>query len=119
MASSERQKGRKFEQMAEEFLLANGFTILEKNWQAGHKEIDLIALKDKIIIFVEVKAATGQKYGHPAGWVDKRKRQNLIAAAGQYIADRKLKDHDYRFDLITFFDGQLEHYESAFTADDE
>jgi len=118
VASSERQKGREFEQRAEEYLRARGYTIIEKNWQAGHKEIDLIAQLNNTVIFVEVKAAMGDKFGHPAEWVDKKKRANLVAAAGQYITDRKLKDVDYRFDLITFFDGKLEHYENAFTADE-
>lgn len=119
MTSSERQKGRGFENKAEEYLRGRGYEILEKNWQAGHKEIDLIAQKENCVVFVEVKAAVGTQYGHPAEWVDKRKRKNLVLAAEQYIADRKLKNSDYRFDLITFYEGKLEHYENAFGAEEE
>ena len=103
---------------AAEYLRGQGYDIIEKNWQAGHKEIDLIAQKEKTIVFVEVKAAIGTQFGHPAEWVDKRKRKNLILAAEQYIADRKLKNHDFRFDLITFYKGKLEHYENAFGAEE-
>ncbi len=104
---------------AAEYLRELGYDILEKNWQAGHKEIDLIAQKENVIVFVEVKAAIGTQFGHPAEWVDKRKRKNLIMAAEQYIADRKLKNVDYRFDLITFYKGKLEHYENAFGEEEE
>jgi len=111
-----RSKGSRFEKIAEEFLIASGYDILERNWQAGHKEIDLIAQKKNLILFVEVKAGLTGSYGHPAEWVDRKKQANLIEAANQYIAEKELIGCDFRFDLITFFKGELEYYPDAFRA---
>jgi len=109
-----REKGREYEKLAEKFLLDNNYHVLERNWTAGHKEIDLIARKDNTIVFVEVKGGGSKKYGHPSGWVDRRKRNNLISAAEQYIIAHDYRNYDYRFDLITFYEGKLEHYRDAF-----
>lgn len=108
------EKGRGYERRAEEFLIDNGYSIIEKNWQAGHKEIDLIARKGKTIIFVEVKGTISNEFGHPSEKVDQRKRANLIEAAEKYISTNDFPGCDFRFDLITFFDGQLEYYPNAF-----
>jgi len=107
-------RGHIYEKRAEKYLTDNGYLILEKNWQAGHKEIDLIAEKDNTIVFIEVKGSATEKFGHPAEKVDRRKRENLINAAEQYIIDKNLHDRNFRFDLITFLDNRLEYYPDAF-----
>ena len=112
-------KGRRFETLAGEFFENNNYQILEQNWQAGHKEIDLIVRKNNLIVFVEVKSASNRKFGHPAERVDKKKIRNLTIAAQQYLLVNDLKGVDFRFDLVTFLDGQLEHYPDAFEAMDE
>lgn len=112
-----RARGRRFEKMAEEFLLKKGFKTLARNWQAGHKEIDLIMADGDTVVFVEVKGSRSGKYGHPAEKVNARKRANLIAAARQYIASSTIKNAGYRFDLITVYRGELEYYPDAFQSD--
>jgi len=109
-----RARGREYEKLAEKYLTDNGYEILERSWQAGHKEIDLIARKDNLVVFVEVKSARTGKFGHPAEWIDRRKQNNIITAAEQYIADHTLPNCDFRVDVITFFQGRLEHFPDAF-----
>ncbi len=109
-----RERGRQFEELARKYFVEHGFEILEKNWQAGHKEIDLIVKKDNQIVFVEVKSASSKRFGHPSERVDKRKIRNLSHAANQYILVNNLQNVDMRFDVVTFVDDQLEHYENAF-----
>ena len=116
--NSHRQTGRRYEQAAEDYLIRGGYVILERNWQASHKEIDLIARHYNCIVFVEVKGSRTKQYGHPAEWVDAAKRRNLVTAAEKYIADKNLSGCDFRFDIITFHDGRIEHYENAFSAED-
>jgi putative endonuclease len=113
-----RKRGREYEKQAEKYLIENSYSVLERNWTVGHKEIDLIALKDNTVVFVEVKGGRSREYGHPSERVDKRKRENLIIAAEQFIIARDLKGYDFRFDIITFFDGKLEHYPDAFQRED-
>jgi putative endonuclease len=68
------------------------------------------------VAFVEVKAATSTRYGHPAEKVDKRKQEHLTQAAQQYLLKKKLPDVDLRFDVITFVEENLEHFPGAFEA---
>jgi putative endonuclease len=110
-------RGTAYEKSAEKYLIDNGFKILERNWRLGHKEIDLIAVKENVVVFVEVKGDRSGKYGHPAERVDRRKRDNLIAAAQQFIIERDLIGCDFRFDLITFLKGKLEYFPDAFQAE--
>jgi len=109
-----RKLGAQYESAAADYLISQGYTILDRNWQAGHKEIDLIARKDNLVVFVEVKASRTGSFGHPIERVDRTKQQNLLAAAQQYIQDPKLAGCDFRLDVITFFEGKLEHFPDAF-----
>ena len=108
--------GRNHEQLAAKYFIEQQYKILEKNWRAGKKEIDLIIQKDSLIVFVEVKYSSSKKFGHPSERVDKKKIENLTYAAQQYIIAKEIQNVDLRFDVVTFVDGKLEHFENAFEA---
>ena len=110
--------GRKGESLAKTFLEGLGYEILDENWTHGKAEIDLVAYKDKVIIFAEVKTRTGNSFGEPEDFVDNRKQKLLAEAADEYIY---LMDHqgEVRFDIISvLFDKNanytLKHIEDAF-----
>ena len=110
--------GRKGEGIAKAHLEATGYEIMDENWVHGKAEIDLIAYKDKTIIFAEVKARTGNGFGEPEDFVDARKQRLLADAADEYIY---LMNHqgEVRFDIISIlFDRNnnynLKHIEDAF-----
>ena len=110
--------GRKGEGLAKTFLESLGYEILNENWTHGKAEIDLVAYKDKVIIFAEVKTRTGNGFGEPEDFVDNRKQRILAEAADEYIY---LMDHqgEVRFDIISIlFDKNanytLKHIEDAF-----
>ena len=110
--------GRKGESLAKTHLEAAGYEILDENWTHGKAEVDLIAYKDKVIIFAEVKTRTGNGFGEPEDFVNERKQKLLVSAADEYIY---LMEHkgDVRFDIISIlFDKQanytLKHIEDAF-----
>jgi putative endonuclease len=111
---SRRQTGAIFEKLAAQFFESQGYEVLEKNWQAGHREIDLIARKGAMIVFVEVKSSIDKSFGHPAERVDKTKIKRLSSAAQQYLLTKNIQGVDLRFDVVTFTGGNLEHYPSAF-----
>ena len=108
---------REFEKLAGKFYEDLGFEIIERNWKAGRKEIDLIVHRDLQIIFVEVKSSKTKKFGHPSERVDSAKKRNLIDVAQQFIQTCQIENCDFQFDVITFVDGKLEHYPNAFTVD--
>jgi putative endonuclease len=110
--------GHKGEALAKAHLEANGYEVIDENWVFGKAEVDLIAYKDRVIIFVEVKARTGNGFGEPEDFVDARKQKLLVQAADEYIY---LMNHqgDVRFDIISLlFDRnsnyKLNHIEDAF-----
>jgi putative endonuclease len=110
--------GRHGENLAKTFLEDSGYEILDENWTHGKAEIDLIAYKNRIIIFAEVKTRTGNGFGEPEDFVDARKQKLLAEAADEYIY---LMDHqgEVRFDIISIlFDRStnytLKHIEDAF-----
>jgi len=108
--------GRSYEKLAALFFEQNGFEVLRRNWRAGRKEIDLIVQKENLLVFVEVKSSASKKYGHPSERIDERKKINLTEAARQFVIAEDIKDLDLRFDVVTFVNGQLEHYPGAFDA---
>jgi len=110
--------GRKYEQLAARFFEDKGFLIRDKNWHAGSREIDLIVQKDDLIVFVEVKSTRSRQYGHPVERVDKRKVANLVKAAQKYLIENNIHDCNLQFDIITFTNGQLEHFPNAFPAEE-
>ncbi|MGZ3755126.1 MAG: YraN family protein [Mucilaginibacter sp.] len=110
--------GRKGESLARAHLENTGYKIMDQNWTHDRAEIDLVAYKDDVIIFTEVKTRTGNWFGEPEDFVDARKQKLLIKAADEYIY---LKQHEgeVRFDIIAIlFDKQnnytLKHIEDAF-----
>ena len=108
--------GKKFEKRAAKYFEKLGFKILERNWRSGHKEIDLIIKKDNLLVFVEVKSSYTKKFGHPSERVDKKKMSNITNCAQDYLITKKIDNIDIQFDVVTFTNGELEHYPHAFEA---
>jgi len=71
--------------MAVKHFIETGFEILQQNWRHSHWEVDIIAAKDGILHFIEVKTRKTKKFGHPEESVSKKKIQNLINAAEEYL----------------------------------
>ena len=92
---------------------------MDRNWRTGHLEIDLVVRKQGLLVFVEVKSASSQQFGHPAEKVDPRKRERLTRAANAYLIEKEITDCDLRFDVITFVEGRLEHFPGAFEASEQ
>ena len=108
---------QEYEALAGKFYEDAGFEILERNYQAGRKELDLIVRRDNLIVFVEVKSALNKNYGHPAERVNRTKQLNLIEGAKHYLQSHRAENCDLRFDVVTFVAGKLEHYPDAFMAE--
>jgi len=84
------------ESLAEEFLKEKGYSILTRNYspkwlKRGRKEIDIIAKKKDVLVFVEVKSSEFSKDFFPEDRVDFEKQKNLIEVAQSYIAEKKIK----------------------------
>jgi len=84
-----------------ERLSKSGYTILMRNYRTPFGEVDLIARDGDTIVFVEVKARTGQQYGDPKYAVDRRKQTRLSKAALLYLKDTGQTRSKARFDVVT------------------
>ena len=88
------------EEQAAEFLIHKGYTILERDWKSGHRDIDIIATNGQVVVFVEVKARRNRIFGEPEDAVDYMKMHNLRAAINHYVKFKNIR-LDIRFDIIT------------------
>lgn len=77
--------GKLGEQLAEDFLINKGYTILHRNWRHSHYEIDIVALKNDLPHFIEVKTRSSKQYGEPEESVNKKKIRSLLQAADEFL----------------------------------
>ncbi len=73
------------EKLGATHLLTAGYMIMEKNWRYSHWEVDIIATKNDTLHFIEIKTRRSKKFGYPEEKVGKKKIENLINAAEQYL----------------------------------
>lgn len=99
MPNKNQKLGSWGEDLAIEYLLKNKYKILEKNYKNNYGEIDIVAKKKKIIVFIEVKTRSTRSFGLPEEAVNKIKQGKLIKASEKYILDNKLKNN-YQIDVI-------------------
>ena len=108
------------EMAALEFLLDKGYRILEHRYRVGRWEVDLIAERDGVVAFVEVKTRSGMAHGRPAEAVVWRKRQELVMVARAWEDRNRRSDRTLRFDVVEVLQSRnggvvvVRHIENAF-----
>ena len=120
MATDGRQSlGKVGEELACGELVRRGYAILERRYRSRHGEIDIIARSAGTLVFVEVKARSGQAFGGGGAAVTQRKQQRVARMAEDFLARRRLVNEPCRFDVVTVdFGGdppRIEVYPHAFT----
>jgi len=108
--------GIKGEKLAIDFLLKNGYKILEKNYRYLKAEVDIIAKKDNVLAAVEVKTRSTDYFGNPQDFVNPKKIKLLLSAIDYYVNEKDL-DVEVRFDIIAITHQKtikIAHLEDAF-----
>lgn len=77
--------GRTGEQIAINLLIENGYKIIDKNFHSRFGEIDIIAIVDSTLVFVEVKTRQNRKFGMPQEAVTPQKIYK-IKRTGEYYS---------------------------------
>ena len=77
--------GKDGEGLAGSFFERQGYVLLEKNWRHSRWEVDIIASKNSVLHFIEVKTRRSKNFGLPEDSVGNKKIQNLINAAEEYL----------------------------------
>lgn len=77
--------GKKGERLAATWLKEHGYDILFINWRHSHYEIDIIASRNAVLHFIEVKTRNSIRFGHPEEDVSKKKFMSLMSAAEEFL----------------------------------
>ncbi len=93
--------GRMGENIAANYLLSKGYRILHRRYRTKEGEVDIIAEKDGVISFVEVKTRRSLKYGAPYEAVDQRKLSHMRNVAMRYLQLNMVGEADMSFDVIS------------------
>jgi putative endonuclease len=110
---NKRTYGSEGEDIAAAFLEGRGFRILERNYHVRSAEIDIIAEKHNLCVFVEVKRRKNRALGSPLEAITPAKLAAMHAAAAVYMADAP--HAEFRLDAISIVDNEspsIEHIEN-------
>ena len=109
--------GDRGEALAARSLERAGWTILVRNFRMGRKEIDLVARRDEVVAFVEVKTRAGTGFGHPLEAITWKKRREIQQVASAWIDRFGRPEYTYRFDAVAVLvsgpEERVEHVEDA------
>ena len=101
---NKKEVGRWGEEIAAVYLIQNGYSIVDRNFYTPEWEIDLIALQeeneDRILIFVEVKTRTSEKYGYPEEALTRKKWNHMIKAIDRYLQEQPNNGDAWQIDVI-------------------
>ena len=107
--------------MASNYLTDNGYEILRRNYRCRLGEVDIIARKNDVLIFAEVKTRTNTAYGMPAEAVNYKKQRKYEKLALYYLNEAGCANTHCRFDILEVLaknDGtfSINHISNAFQA---
>ena len=91
--------GRKGEALAAEWLGSKGYQVSHVNWRYSHYEIDIIAVKENLLHFIEVKTRQSTTFGYPEESVSRKKFLSLQLAAEEYLEQHQEWKH-VQYDVL-------------------
>ena len=114
-----KKTGDEGEKRACQYLLSKGFAIIERNWRTKGGEIDIIAYKNDILVFVEVKTLPNGTMDMIQRELNYQKRQRIIKTSKRFLLNHRQYSNSYiRYDVIVIdmpgFE-EVYHIENAFT----
>jgi putative endonuclease len=110
--------GRWGEEAAVKYLVMNGYKIMARNVHYTHGEIDIVASKDGLLVFVEVKTRRSHTFAYPEDSVTRRKQAYMLSAAEEYFQDHPESGENWQFDVIAVEgtpgrEARIEHFENV------
>ena len=92
----------------------DGYHILEQRFRFHRHDIDLVARRGAVVVFVEVKSRAGSRFGTAAESVSGRKQRELVRAAGAWLQKFGHPKDVCRFDVVTVEGARVNWIQSAF-----
>lgn len=88
--------------------------MIDRNWRAPGGEVDLVARRDNLVAFVEVKTRATDAYGDPALAVTPRKQMRLRRLGAAWLAAHAVHGVEVRFDVVSILGVRVRVIEGAF-----
>lgn len=113
-----KELGRFGEDMAARYLEEEGYKILARNYRNRYGELDIICIKNEVLVFVEVKTRRSNRYGSAEEAITPKKIEHIKKVALHYLAAYHFKYKEIRFDVISISmldaNYRLNHIKAAF-----
>ena len=114
----QQEHGQWGEEIAHNYIIEQGMKVLQKNWRYKRAEIDLIAMENETLVFIEVKTRARTDFGLPEEMVNKRKQRLVIDAAQSYMRSIG-HEWEIRFDIVAIHGSpesgaEVKHFRDAF-----
>lgn len=108
--------GKEGEAVARDYLEKKGYRVITQNWRTKYGEIDLIALHQGVLIFIEVRTKTHERFGIPEESINTKKQSRMINNAQAYMAIHRHRGPS-RIDAVCVVLGhgspaRIDHYEN-------
>lgn len=106
------QLARWGENIAREYLIAQGIAILQMNFRSKLGEIDIVGKENEDVVFFEVKTRSSKNFGYPEEAVNQKKINKIEVVANDFLDFNKLSDANWRIDTVAIirnpFNGNFE-----------
>ena len=111
---NKRKIGNEYERLAGKYLETQGYQILEYNFYSHTGEIDIIALHDGYLVFVEVKYRRNEQKGNPLEAISAHKQRTISRCALYYMKKKGFSEMPVRFDVVGILGDQIQLIQNAF-----
>ncbi len=118
MSNARQSLGQWGEEQAVNYLEGKGYFVLARNVHTAHGEIDIIATREEVLVFVEVKTRRSHSFAFPEAAFTFRKQAHMVSAAQHYLEQHPETSDTWQFDVIAV-EGQpggkiqIEHFENV------
>ena len=118
MSKSKQNLGKWGENQAVKYLKAHSYIILDINVRTPYGEIDIVACKNGITVFVEVKTRRSKTYGYPEDSITPTKREHMVNAGQAYLVEHPELGNNWQIDVISIqhpnhSKTEIVHFENA------
>jgi putative endonuclease len=122
MSKARQALGLQGERIAARWLRRAGWSVLAHRFRSGHRDVDLVMQRGRMVAFVEVKTRQGDGFGSPLEAVHWRKRREMSRSAQVWVDRHGIPGATYRFDVVgVLVEGErvrIRHVEDAFSLPD-
>ncbi len=97
--------GKRAEDIANQYLIHEGFIILDRNWSCKYGELDVVAAKQGRLYFFEVKYRENANFGYPFEYINQAKLKRLLITIELYLCSKNLLKVSWNLDGLCLFHG--------------